>query len=60
MATQEELTVAALADEKTVEVVSKEQTSVEVNGVTFDIPRGESVSVPASVAALLADAGFID
>lgn len=46
-------------DEEGVSVLSAEETTVQINGLTYDIPRGVEVVVPLDVAAALEEAGFL-
>jgi hypothetical protein len=55
-----EATREAFEREWLVLVESREATTVQVNGVSYDIPRGKEWLVPESVARLLAQGGFID
>ena len=60
MSNIEQATAEALAREKEVFVTSKEATTVQVNGQTFDVPAGRSIGVPESVAGILFAGRYIE
>jgi hypothetical protein len=53
-------TKLALEAEDKVYVKTNETTSVQVNGIEVSVVAGRDTLVPASIAALLESAGFID
>ena len=47
------------AKARTTVVNSTEETTVIINHVRYDIPRGEDIEVPVEVAEALVEGGFV-